>query len=849
MSPKKAPDGADGLAPPSAGHDDSAPESVAAIVADVLYLDLVAYSKQAADEQSNLLTKLQNIVQAEFSCEHSPKCEKIVLQIGDGIAVVFFNMPEAPVLLALRLAAALKSSNMAARIGVYSGPVIRMMDLTGRPNVAGPGINMAQRVMAFGDAGHILVAGKVADDLRGIRSQWQDYLTDLGSHEVKHGNKIQIFNLRNRSAGNPAIPARLARPRIPGTGRIAGRKKTTRAVLAALVAAAAGLVYFVMTKQPAAPEFSNFTKLTDVFGQAVYPSISQDGKELIYASKLSGNWDIYSQKFLDDGTLDSAVLLTDGSPADDTQPAYSKDGSHIAFRSERDGGGIFIMNCTGGAPQRVAKDGYNPSWSPDGNNIVLGSESILRPEDRIISKSALWVIRRSKDGSGWTKDPKPIYAGDAVQPSWSPNGFRIAFWYVHHGHRDIMTIPASGGKAVEVTDEGGIDWNPVWSPDGKYLYFSSDRSGHMNLWRVAIDERSGKVRGKPEAVTRSASDFSHVSFLAPDKMVFVQRQFKSNLQRIKFDPIAEKTVDTIKPITKGSIRASRLDLSPDNKWLTFTSARGNREEIFVIGSDGKTTPWRLADGSRTDRNPRWSPDGNRIAFFSRRDPRRDDGREERGWNIWIANREGKAPPRQLTEEGGVIYPVWHPKGKQLAYTISLKQPVIADVGASGDLKPVDWLPPVTDKGQSFTVWSWSPDGLWLAGYQQLDDAFSGITIYSIAKKSFIKLTEFGSDPVWLQDNRRLLFYHEGRLFIVDIDCPDKRHEILNVLPFDIARRGFAITTDNQYIYFSQEEAEADVWLATAAPRKRASQKKVAEELYRTPRFAESYKAPKGHGGT
>jgi Tol biopolymer transport system component/class 3 adenylate cyclase len=813
MSPKEAPAGAEGLVQPPPGYSDFVPESVAATVADVLYLDLVAYSKQAADEQSNLLTKLQNIVQAQLSCEHSPKCERIVLQIGDGIAVVFFNMPEAPVLLSLRLGAALRSNNMAARIGVYSGPVIRMTDLTGRPNVAGPGINMAQRVMSFGDAGHILVSGKVADDLRGIKSEWKDYLTDLGYHVVKHGSKIQIFNLCHRGAGNPAVPARLATPPTTGIGRMAGGKKLACAAFAALLLV--GLGYVAMPGQPAAPDFTQFTKLTDAFGQAVYPSISRDGKELIYASKLSGNWDIYSQKFLGEGDLDPAVnLLTDSSPADDTQPAYSKDGSHIAFRSERGGGGIFIMNSTGGALQQVAKDGYNPSWSPDGTSIVLGSESILRPEDRTSSKSALWVIRRSKDGAHWTKDPQPVYEGDAVQPSWSPHGFRIAFWFVHNGHRDIMTIPASGGKAVEVTDEGGIDWNPVWSPDGKYLYFSSDRSGHMNLWRVAIDERSGKVRGEPQAVTRSASDISHVSFPAPDKMVFVQRQFKSNLQKIRFDPIAERTAGDIEPITQGSMRASRLDLSPDNKWLTFTYARGNREEIFVIGSDGKTNPRRVADDSRTDRNPRWSPDGTRIAFFSRRDD---------NWNIWIANHEGKAPPRQVTEEGGVIYPVWSPEGKRLAYSIAQKQPVIAAVGASGDLSKPESLPPLNDKGQSFTVWSWSPDGNWLAGYQQQDGAFSGITIYSIAGKRFRKLTNFGSDPVWLRDSRRLLFYHEGRLFIVHLEGAAKPHEILNVSPFDIARRGFGVTSDDQFIYFSKEEAEADVWLATAAPMKREPQ--------------------------
>ena len=108
-----------------------------------------------------------------------------------------------------------------------------------------------------------------------------------------------------------------------------------------------------------------------------------------------------------------------------------------------------------------------------------------------------------------TGEKKRNFAGDAVQPSWSPHGMRIAFWGVfaepHVGQRDIWTIPADGGTAVPVTTDPAIDWNPVWSPDGRHLYFSSDRGGPMNLWRVAIDEKTGVPSGPFEPLTAPSS--------------------------------------------------------------------------------------------------------------------------------------------------------------------------------------------------------------------------------------------------------------------------------------------------------------------------------------------------------
>ena len=131
-----------------------------------------------------------------------------------------------------------------------------------------------------------------------------------------------------------------------------------------------------------------------------------------------------------------------------------------------------------------------------------------------------------------------------MQPNWSPHGYRIAYWGRRNGaQRDIWTIPAEGGEPVDVTNDPPMDWNPVWSPDGNYLYFVSDRSGSMNLWRVPIEEKTGKVLGSAEAITTPTPFIAHLSFSRDGHhMTYTNVVRTGNLQRIAFDPIKESVI-------------------------------------------------------------------------------------------------------------------------------------------------------------------------------------------------------------------------------------------------------------------------------------------------------------------
>jgi TolB-like protein/Tfp pilus assembly protein PilF len=173
----------------------------------VLFIDIVGYSKLLINEQSEQLQKLKEIVRGTEQFRLAEAEGKLLrLPTGDGGALVFRSSPEAPVLCAMEIAKALKDyPKLRVRMGIHSGPVNEISDLNEQPNIAGAGINIAQRVMDCGDAGHILLSKHVADDLEQY-AQWRPSLHELGECEVKHGARIGVVNFHNNGIGNPQVP-------------------------------------------------------------------------------------------------------------------------------------------------------------------------------------------------------------------------------------------------------------------------------------------------------------------------------------------------------------------------------------------------------------------------------------------------------------------------------------------------------------------------------------------------------------------------------------------------------------------------------------------------------------------
>ena len=183
-------------------------------IAHLLFIDVVGYSKLLVNEQIELMQELNRIVRGTECFREAEASGKLVrLPTGDGMVLLFFRSPEQPVRCALEISQALRSqTQIQLRMGVHSGPVNQVVDVNDQMNIAGAGINVGQRVMDCGDAGHILLSKHVADDLTHYR-HWQPYLHDLGECDVKHGLRLHVFNLYRDGLGNPAVPEKLKRGR------------------------------------------------------------------------------------------------------------------------------------------------------------------------------------------------------------------------------------------------------------------------------------------------------------------------------------------------------------------------------------------------------------------------------------------------------------------------------------------------------------------------------------------------------------------------------------------------------------------------------------------------------------
>ncbi len=223
-------------------------------IAHVLFVDIVGYSRLLINEQRRLLEVLNQMVrETEQFRTAEEKGRLITIPAGDGMALVFYNSPEAPVECALELSRADKAHpELRLRMGVHSGAVSGVIDVSGRANIAGPGINMAQRVMDCGDAGHILLSKRVAEDIEQY-AHWQPLLHELGECEVKHGVTLSLVNLYTDELGNPEAPEKFKKRNeqkqlaaAPGTLTDAIGKRSRWAVIAAVLLASALLLASVL---------------------------------------------------------------------------------------------------------------------------------------------------------------------------------------------------------------------------------------------------------------------------------------------------------------------------------------------------------------------------------------------------------------------------------------------------------------------------------------------------------------------------------------------------------------------------------------------------------------------------
>ncbi|MEO7975213.1 MAG: protein kinase, partial [Thermoanaerobaculia bacterium] len=294
--------------------------------------------------------------------------------------------------------------------------------------------------------------------------------------EKRSGERFQsardlAFDLRSLASGGSSSSMSGRTPAAGGASSARRRLPFALAVAGALLALAAGfLLGRGATPKPAAGATAlrpSFHQLTRLPGGESSPALSPDGSSVVFERAVGEQSDLYLQRT--DGQ--NAIVLTADCDRDDIDPAFSPDGARIAYRSDCAGGGIFVMGATGENARRVSDFGFNPSWSPDGREVAVATERAKMPWNRP-GKSELWAIEIDSGKK------RLVTKADAMHPSWSPSGKRIAFWGLPTTTfaRDLYTVTADGSQstfdlAVRLTDDPDLDWNPVWSADGGYLFF------------------------------------------------------------------------------------------------------------------------------------------------------------------------------------------------------------------------------------------------------------------------------------------------------------------------------------------------------------------------------------------
>jgi eukaryotic-like serine/threonine-protein kinase len=603
--------------------------------------------------------------------------------------------------------------------------------------------------------------------------------------------RIEIDDAR---AAEPAAPAKPA--------------KTSRAIWVVAVVALAGVValgwWFSRSLGGAglaAPPLMTFDRLSLQQGISQQPSVSPDGKWVVYVAGVTDNTDV----FLQSTTGQASINLTKDSLLNDFMPAFSPDGDAIVFRSDRDGGGLFVMGRTGEAVRRLTSRGFNPAWFPDGQQIVFATESAPAVEARA-AVSELWVVPVAGG------EPRRLFAGDAVQPRVSPSGRRIAFWSIPAdaakgltgSNRDVWTIAADGTDPVRVTNDAAYDWNPIWSPDGTWLHFLSDRSGSMNLWRVSINESNGVTAGDPQPTTVPASYIRHFS-LSSDGRVgsYATWAVTSNIGRVRFDAQSGAVQGPLEPVTAGPHDFATLDISPDGQQLVVHTSGRQREDLYVMSSDGSGIR-QLTSGSGKDRVPRWSSDGRQILFYSDRSGT---------FASWRIDRDGGGLT-QLPNMVNRTYPLMSHDGAKIAAIDSEARIYLHD--PKDFSRAPEALPPVPDDLRSSGLFlnAWSPDNRFLGGSTDI-----GAFVYSLDTHSYSRIggaaspsdsaDSRSSSLTWLPDGRRFVFARRGRLFLADRVAGAAREV------FAIAGETITfprLSRDGSFLYFEHGSASGDIWM-------------------------------------
>ena len=597
-------------------------------------------------------------------------------------------------------------------------------------------------------------------------------------------------NRRMRDAGDAKLelepaPGEASESRAAaGRGtRLAGRglARLLRPILSALAPAnAAG------ETTPARPH-PKISQLTVAEGIEGFPAWSPDGERLAFVREVGPTRRI----FVRDIATGAETPITRGA-WDEIQPEWAPDGAIVFTRGREhgrrleprdvfgqyDGADIWRIEPATGREMRLAENAANPTFAPGGQRIAVDA-SWAGPR-------RIWTLDpRGRNPEQATTDVSEAVAH--VRPRWSPDGRRIAFQNIERTKFDVRVVDLETKKLVWVTNDHFQDIGPAWSPSGRFLYFSSYRSGGLNVWRIAV-AADGSPSGLLEQLTTGPGQDVDVA-ISPDgrRLALAILNQNASLWRLPLDPATGRVKGAPEKLVASTREDSRGGWSMDSRRVAFNSDRAGQMNIWLFeGSDGSTR--QLTRGSGGDFQPRFSPDGRSLAFFSSRSGSADiwsleietatlrrltrgpsidvnpffspDGARiaymsDQGGRleVWVMDADG-GHPRALTETGVMgHFLAWTPSGDAIVYRNPSGKPASFRVSVEGgDPEP---LPEVVGGAHM----SLSPDG------SRIIDVLAHKTLWvsPLSGGSPEKVFEFDDPdvridyPVWSPDGRWLLF--------------------------------------------------------------------------------------------
>jgi Tol biopolymer transport system component len=439
----------------------------------------------------------------------------------------------------------------------------------------------------------------------------------------------------------------------------AGRSLAIGAIVALLAAAAA--IVFVTRRRGEAPQATampRLTQLTTAEGIEESPAFSPDGRALAYAAESGGRRKIFLRSL----SSGESRRLTSGD-FDDVQPAWSQDGKSVLFVRSREpraklepgdvfgwytGGDVWQIDVASGRELRLVENAFNPSVSPDGSRIAVDA-SWAGPR-------RIWTVdTRGLNAQQMTTDVSEAVAH--YRPRWSPDGRKIVFQNQESTKFDVRMADVRTKEIEWVTNDVPRDIHPAWSSDGRFIYFSSDRGGGLNLWRIPVSAE-GKTSGKAQQVTTGAGQDVDTAVSRDGKrLAFTILKINADLWRVPVSPETGKPDDEPREVVATTREDSRGAWSSDGRQIAFNSDRAGDMNIWIAPVEGVAAR-QLTRGPGGDFQPNWSPDGSRIAFFSSRSGNADI------WTVDVAS--GKLA--QLTRAPSIeINPFFSPNGTSIAY--------------------------------------------------------------------------------------------------------------------------------------------------------------------------------------